>query len=72
MNMSGTIKILNEEVNLSDNKSQDIALASFSGYLGFVGEVSSQYGVQQEYLIERDCINRYLASRILKNERMVA
>ncbi len=42
--MSGSIKIMGVNVEIPENKSSDIALASFSGYLGFVGEMSSQYG----------------------------
>jgi hypothetical protein len=42
--MSGTIKVLNEEITISDNKSVDVALSSFSGYLGFAGEVAEQFG----------------------------
>jgi Ca2+-binding RTX toxin-like protein len=44
MRMSGVIKINGVELTISDNKSSDIALASFSGYLGFVGEIITQYG----------------------------
>jgi hypothetical protein len=42
--MSGTIKIGGVELTISDNNSSDIALASFSGYMGFTGEIISQYG----------------------------
>ncbi|MDD3009480.1 MAG: LysM peptidoglycan-binding domain-containing protein [Arcobacter sp.] len=42
--MSGLIKIEDYEVTVSENKSSDIALSSFGGYLGFVGEMSEQFG----------------------------
>ncbi len=42
--MSGLIKIEDYEVTVSENKSSDIALSSFGGYLGFVGEISEQFG----------------------------
>jgi hypothetical protein len=39
--MSGTVKILGEEVAISGNNNSDFIM---SGYMGYVGEVSSQYG----------------------------
>jgi len=42
--MNGIIKLNGTELSISDNKSSDIALSSFSGYVGFVGEVSTRYG----------------------------
>ena len=42
--MSGTIKIGGVELTISDNKSSDIAFASFSGYMGFTGELASKFG----------------------------
>ena len=43
--MSGVIKIDGKGYELfSENSSSDIALSSFSGYLGFTGEIAAQYG----------------------------
>lgn len=42
--MSGTIEIQGEKLTISENKSSDIALSSFSGLIGFVGELSTSYG----------------------------
>lgn len=42
--MSGIIKIGDQNLTISDNKSADVGLASFSGFLGFVGEMSARYG----------------------------
>ncbi len=42
--MNGIIKIDGVDLNITDNGSHDYALASFSGYLGFTGELATQYG----------------------------
>lgn len=42
--MSGSIKIMGADVTISENKSSDIALASFSGYIAFVGEMAARFG----------------------------
>jgi hypothetical protein len=42
--MSGTVKILGEEITISENNNSDFIMSGYSGYMGFVGEVSSQYG----------------------------
>ncbi|PHQ64674.1 MAG: hypothetical protein COB99_08360, partial [Sulfurimonas sp.] len=42
--MAGTIKILGEELSISDNNSSDFIISGYSGYMGFVGEVTTQYG----------------------------
>jgi hypothetical protein len=44
MKMAGTINLLGEELSISKNTAGDYITAGYSGYMGFVGEVASQYG----------------------------
>ena len=42
--MAGNTNIFGVEIVISDNKAGDFITSGFSGYMGFVGEVSTQYG----------------------------
>jgi len=42
--MAGTIKILGEELSISDNNNSDFIMSGYSGYMGFAGEIATQYG----------------------------
>lgn len=43
--MSGLIEINGEEIEVfTENSTSDVALSAFSGYMGFTGEMASQYG----------------------------
>lgn len=43
--MSGFVKESGQEIKIfTENNSSDIALSSFSGYMGFTGEIAKQYG----------------------------
>jgi len=44
--MSGTIKVGDTNITITDNHSSDIALASFSGYIATTAELSEKYGGQ--------------------------
>jgi len=44
--MSGTIKVGDTNITITDNHSSDIALASFCGYIATTAELSAKYGGQ--------------------------